>query len=47
MTGRRGAEMIYMDDRAENIAAGAARGWRTILHETPEKSRAALPALGL
>jgi FMN phosphatase YigB (HAD superfamily) len=42
MCGRRGADLIYLDDRAENIAAGAARGWRTILHETPEQTRATL-----
>ena len=42
MCGRRGADLIYFDDRAENIAAGAARGWRAILHESAEKSRAAL-----
>jgi putative hydrolase of the HAD superfamily len=46
MTGRRGAEILYLDDRLENIEAGAARGWRTILHETPEKSRADLKAFG-
>ena len=46
MTGRRGAEIVYLDDRPENIAAGAARGWRTILHETPEQSRADLKAFG-
>jgi HAD superfamily hydrolase (TIGR01509 family) len=42
LAGRRGAEILYIDDRPENVAAGAARGWRTILHETPEKTRAAL-----
>ena len=42
MCGRRGADLIYLDDRAENIAAGAARGWRAILHESPEKTRRAL-----
>ena len=46
MTGGRGAEMIYIDDRPENIAAGAARGWRTILHETPEKTHAAMKSFG-
>jgi HAD superfamily hydrolase (TIGR01509 family) len=46
MAGKRGAEIIYIDDRPENIAAGAARGWRTILHESPEKSRTALKSLG-
>jgi HAD superfamily hydrolase (TIGR01509 family) len=44
MSGKRGTELIYIDDRPENIAAGAARGWRAILHETPEKTRAALEA---
>jgi putative hydrolase of the HAD superfamily len=39
---RRGADIVYLDDRPENVAGGAARGWRTILHETPEKTRAAL-----
>ena len=39
---RRGADIVYLDDRPENVAGGAARGWRTILHETPEKTRTAL-----
>jgi FMN phosphatase YigB (HAD superfamily) len=43
---RRGAEILYIDDRPENVAAGAARDWRTILHETPEKTLAALNELG-
>jgi FMN phosphatase YigB (HAD superfamily) len=47
MTGRRGADLIYLDDRAENVEAGAARGWRAILHESPEKTRQALAALGV
>ena len=44
MCGRRGADLIYLDDRAENIAAGAARGWRSILHKTPTKTRQSLNA---
>ena len=47
MSGRRGADLVYLDDRAENIAAGAARGWRAILHESPVKTRAALESAGL
>jgi HAD superfamily hydrolase (TIGR01509 family) len=47
LTGRRGAEIVYLDDRPENVAAGATRGWQAILHETPEKSRAALENLKL
>jgi FMN phosphatase YigB (HAD superfamily) len=47
LTGRRGADLIYLDDRPENIETGAARGWRAILHESPEKTRRALTAMGL
>jgi FMN phosphatase YigB (HAD superfamily) len=46
-TRRRGQELLYIDDRPENILAGAQRGWQTILHETPEKTRAALKQLKL
>lgn len=46
-SGHRGAEVLYLDDRAENIAAGAERGWQVILHESPEKTRAAIEKLGL
>lgn len=45
LAGRRGADILYLDDRPENVAAGAARGWRAILHETPEKSCAAVEKL--
>jgi len=47
MAGRRGAEILYLDDRAENIAAGAARGWQTILHRTSEETRLKISELGL
>jgi HAD superfamily hydrolase (TIGR01509 family) len=43
----RGADLLYLDDRPENVAAGAARGWQVILHESPEQSRAAVEKLGL
>ncbi len=46
-TGKRGSEILYLDDRPENIATGTARGWQVILHETPEKSRAAIQQFGL
>jgi FMN phosphatase YigB (HAD superfamily) len=42
LTGRQGREILYLDDRPENVTAGAERGWRAILHETPEKSIAAI-----
>jgi FMN phosphatase YigB (HAD superfamily) len=47
LTGKRGPEIVYLDDRAENIAAGAARGWQTILQTDPAESRAAIERLGL
>jgi len=46
-TGRAGEEIVYIDDRAENVEGGLARGWRVILHETPEKTIAALRQMGL
>jgi FMN phosphatase YigB (HAD superfamily) len=47
MTGKSGADLIYIDDRPENIETGLARGWRAILHETPEKTRRALAAFNI
>jgi HAD superfamily hydrolase (TIGR01509 family) len=47
LAGRRGAEIFYLDDRPENVVAGAVRGWRTILHETPEKTRTSMERLEL
>jgi len=47
MSGKRGAEVLYLDDRQENIAAGATRGWQVILQESPEKSQAAVKNTGL
>jgi HAD superfamily hydrolase (TIGR01509 family) len=41
-TAHSGAALLYLDDRAENIATGAERGWRTLLHEDPEKTRVAV-----
>lgn len=47
VTARRGAEILYLDDRPENVAAGQARGWRVIMHQTPGESRAAVSRAGL
>jgi FMN phosphatase YigB (HAD superfamily) len=47
MADKRGPDVLYLDDRLENISAGAARGWQVILQETPEKSLAAIQRLGL
>jgi HAD superfamily hydrolase (TIGR01509 family) len=47
LSGHAGAEIVYLDDRAENVAAGRARAWQTILQTSPAESRAALRGLGL
>jgi HAD superfamily hydrolase (TIGR01509 family) len=47
MTGLNGGDLIYIDDRAENIATGRERGWQVILQETPEKTIAAVRRAGL
>lgn len=46
-SGCHGAEILYLDDRPENVEAGAARGWQVILQETPEKTRQAIDKLGI
>src|SRR5437016_5310092 len=46
-SGRRRAEILYLDDRPENVAAGAARGWQVILQESPERTMAAVQKLDL
>jgi FMN phosphatase YigB (HAD superfamily) len=46
-SGQKGHAILYLDDRAENVEAGLARGWQALLHETPEKTIPALRRLGL
>jgi FMN phosphatase YigB (HAD superfamily) len=38
VTGQLGLDILYVDDRPENITAAAERGWQVILQETPEKT---------
>ena len=47
LTGKRGAEILFLDDRAANTAAAAARGWQVIHHQTPEATRALFEKIGL
>ncbi len=47
MAGKQDAEILYLDDRLENVQGGAARGWQTILHEGWEKTLARVTQLGL
>ena len=37
-----GSDLLYIDDRAENIEAGKARGWQTILHSDHHATPAAV-----
>jgi HAD superfamily hydrolase (TIGR01509 family) len=46
MTGRKGGALLYIDDRPENIVTAQARGWTGVLHETPEKTIAAVKETG-
>src|SRR5437660_951241 len=47
MAGKRGSDVLYLDDRLENVSAGAARGWQVILQERPAKTLTAIQKLGL
>ena len=47
LSDKRGAEILYLDDRQENVDAGAARGWQVILQTSPEKSCVEIAKLGL
>ena len=44
--GRTKGDILYIDDRPENIAAGAERGWQVILQESPAKTIEAVRGLG-
>jgi HAD superfamily hydrolase (TIGR01509 family) len=47
MSGRKGDQIVYLDDRLENYEAGRDRGWQAILHKTPEETIPALRQMGL
>jgi FMN phosphatase YigB (HAD superfamily) len=47
LSGWRGSDLFYLDDVPENVEAGRARGWQAWVHQTPERSRAALLAAGV
>jgi len=38
VTKMRGSDLLYIDDRPENIEAGRKRGWQVILQENPAKT---------
>ena len=41
-----GEEIIYLDDRSENCAAGSERGWQVCCHQDVESSRRFLGSVG-
>jgi glucose-1-phosphatase len=47
LSGKCGAEILYLDDRDENVNAGATRGWQVILQTEPEKTLTAIREFGL
>ena len=47
MSGRRGQEIFYLDDRQENVDAGAVRGWQVVRQTDAELSRSALVQAGI
>jgi 2-haloacid dehalogenase len=47
LTGLKGADLAFIDDKAENVAAAAARGWRAIHHTSPASTLRQLQQMGL
>lgn len=47
ITGLSGGDLVFVDDRAENAAAAAARGWHAVHHTSAEATLRQLRALGL
>ena len=46
-SGCRGAEILYIDDRPENIEAGVKRGWHGIVHTSYAQTNSRIEELGL
>ncbi|MBL6763500.1 MAG: HAD family phosphatase [Verrucomicrobiae bacterium] len=47
LVGLRGADLLYIDDREENIVAGRERGWHAVHHTAPATTIAAVEGSGL
>lgn len=45
--GASGSDLVFLDDKEENISAAQARGWHGIVHVNPEQSESNLRGLGL
>lgn len=46
-SGRRGPEILYLDDRPENVEAGWSRGWQGWVHRSSEDTQRRLREMGL
>lgn len=47
MCGRKGADILYLDDRGENIEGGLERGWQAHIHREPKETLELVKRLGL
>ena len=47
VTGRKGEQILYLDDRIENTQAGVALGWHVVQHQEAKASIARVTELGL
>ena len=47
MTGRKGQQILYLDDRIENAQSGVMRSWQVVHHRDASESIAAVTGLGL
>jgi HAD superfamily hydrolase (TIGR01509 family) len=47
LTGRVGSDLVFLDDRPDNVEAACRLGWRAFVHENPERSSRHFVDLGL
>ena len=47
VTGRRGEQILYFDDRIENVEGGARQGWQAVQHSDPQLSISVVRDAGL
>ena len=45
VSGLSGSDLLYLDDRSENIAAGESRGWQAWIHVDPKETVSRVSAL--
>lgn len=47
VTGKKGEQILYFDDRIENVEGGARQGWQAVQHTDPQRSIAVVREAGL